>query len=83
MDVDYVIMAIGAKLDKDITNIEGLELTDRGYVKVNENYQTSISGVYAGGDFIGTKGTVAWACKTGHDAAECIDRSIKTGNLRR
>ncbi|MBE6415034.1 MAG: dihydrolipoyl dehydrogenase [Akkermansiaceae bacterium] len=31
----------------------GLELTERGFIKVNERYETSIPGVYAVGDCIG------------------------------
>jgi len=30
-----------------------LELTDRGYLKINDNYETSVPGVYAAGDIIG------------------------------
>ncbi len=30
-----------------------LELTERGYIKIDENYQTSTPGVYAAGDIIG------------------------------
>ncbi len=30
-----------------------LELTERGYIKTNERYETSIKGVYAAGDIIG------------------------------
>lgn len=31
----------------------GLELTEKGFVKVNDRYATSIPGVYAAGDVIG------------------------------
>ena len=30
-----------------------LELTERGYIKTNDNYETSVPGVYAAGDIIG------------------------------
>jgi len=54
LTVESVIVAIGV-----VPNLEGalspkvkLEL-DRGYVKVDENYQTSVKGIYAAGDIIG------------------------------
>ena len=30
-----------------------LDLSDRGYIKTDENYQTSTPGIYAAGDIIG------------------------------
>ena len=34
--------------------------------------QTSINKVFAGGDIVGQKATVAWASRSGRDAAEKI-----------
>lgn len=48
-----------------------------GYIKVDENYKTSDDKVYAGGDLIGQKATVAWAAKAGRDAAKAIERKLK------
>ena len=36
-----------------VPDAAGLELTERGFIKVNERYETSIKGVYAVGDCIG------------------------------
>ena len=36
-----------------VPEAEGLELTERGFIKVDDNYRTNISGVYAVGDCIG------------------------------
>jgi dihydrolipoamide dehydrogenase len=54
LEVESVIVAIGV-----VANLEGalspkvkLEL-DRGFVKVDENYQTNVKGIYAAGDIIG------------------------------
>jgi dihydrolipoamide dehydrogenase len=54
LEVECVIVAVGV-----VPNLEGalspkvkLDL-DRGYVKVDENYQTSVKGIYAAGDIIG------------------------------
>ncbi len=76
IDIDYVVMAIGSKPDTNIINKLNLELNKNGYIKVNGNYQTSNKKIFAGGDMIGAKQTVAWAAKTGREAAEAITNVI-------
>jgi glutamate synthase (NADPH/NADH) small chain len=76
IDMDYVVMAIGSTVDEKVVNSLGVEVNKKGYIQVNENYETSIKNVYAGGDVVGTKATVAWAAKTGRDVAEIIKKSI-------
>ena len=72
LDMDYVIMAIGSKTEENILKEQGIELNEKGYIKVNENYKTNIENVYAGGDVIGTKATVAWAARIGRNVAKII-----------
>ena len=74
--VDYVIMAIGSKPPEFIKTL-GLELNDYGYIKINEYNQTSNKKIYAGGDLVGEKATVAWAAKSGRDAAYNIIKSFE------
>lgn len=70
LDMDYVVMATGSKpKDEDITEFEKNKW---GYINVNENMETSIPNVFAGGDIVGEKGTVAWAARSGRNAAEQI-----------
>lgn len=76
IDMDYVVMAIGSTVDDRIVKNLNLQLNKKGYIQVNENYETSMKNVFAGGDVIGTKATVAWAAKTGRDVAEIIKKSI-------
>lgn len=73
LDMDYVIMAIGSKTEENILKEQGIELNEKGYIKVDENYKTNIENVYAGGDVIGTKATVAWAARIGRNIAEVIN----------
>lgn len=68
IDVDYIIMALGSKPAEFVKDL-GLELTKWGNIMVNEKGQTSNSKIYAGGDIIGAKSTVAWAAKSGRDVA--------------
>lgn len=70
LDMDYVVMATGSKSENNI--IEKFERNEYGYIKTDENMQTSISKVFAGGDIVGQKATVAWAARSGRDAAEKI-----------
>lgn len=52
IDMDYVIMAIGSKPQKEIIDTLGLEQDKNGYIKVNEEFETSAKNVFAGGDLI-------------------------------
>ena len=70
LDMDYVVMATGSKPENNI--IEKFERNEYGYIKIDENMQTSISKVFAGGDIVGQKATVAWAARSGRDAAKKI-----------
>lgn len=47
----------------------GIAINEKNYIKINENYMTNIPGIFAGGDAIGEIATVAWASKSGRNAA--------------
>lgn len=70
IDVDYVVLAVGSTPDKNVINSLNLETNKLGYIKVDENYKTSDEKVYAVGDLIGTKQTVAWAARSGFECAK-------------
>lgn len=72
VEADYVIMAIGSTVERNVVDNLNLELNAKGYIQVNDNYETSQKNVFAGGDLVGTKATVAWAAKNGRSAAEKI-----------
>lgn len=76
--MDYVIMAIGAKMDKELAQGNSLELNDRGFVKIDENYKTNQTKVFAGGDVVGERATVAWASRSGREAAIAIDKWLSS-----
>lgn len=71
IDVDYIVMALGSKSDECVKKF-GLELDKWGSIKVNDNYETSMPNVYAGGDIAGVKSTVAWASYSGRETAKKI-----------
>lgn len=76
MDMDYVIMAIGSVPEKEIINELPVKTNSKGYIEVDKNYMTSQEGIFAGGDIIGQKATVAWAARAGRNAAEAIDEYL-------
>lgn len=77
LPMDYVVMAVGSKPEEKIVNSLGLELTSRGMIKIDENYMTSRTKVFAGGDISGTKATVAWASRSGREAANAIMKFLE------
>ena len=49
---DFVVLAIGVQPDTAFLKDSGIELDNRGYIKVNDNLQTSAKDIYAVGDAI-------------------------------
>lgn len=76
IDTDYIIMALGSSVTDEILEL-GLTVNKWGNIIVNDNYETSKSKIFAGGDLIGAKGTVAWAARSGRDAAKKIIEYLK------
>ena len=72
IDADFIVMAIGSHPSSFVKNL-GLELNENGYIKTNENGQTSNPKIYAIGDLTGNKSTVAWASSSGRNVAEKIN----------
>ena len=76
IDIDYVIMALGS-MPEQFTNDLKLDLDKYGYIIVDEKNRTSKPKIFAGGDIAGGKGTVAWAARSGRDAANSIDEYLQ------
>lgn len=75
---DYLIKAIGTTPDINLLKSLKLELTKNNYLKVNKNSQTSKENIFAGGDLAGNNKTVAFASKSGRDAAANIIKYLET-----
>ncbi len=74
---DLVLIAIGFKgTEAGPFADTGLELTDWGTFKTDENMMTNIPGVFASGDARRGQSIVVWAIGEGRDAAVCIDKYL-------
>lgn len=75
-EANTVVFAIGLKPDKNLIIDQGIELDDWGYIKINEDGQTNVEKVYAGGDVVESKATVCRALAAGKKAALGIIKNI-------
>ncbi len=82
IDVDTVIVAVGTTPNPLIRKTTpGLETNRRGCIVVGEDgVSTSREGVFAGGDAVTGTATVILAMGAGKQAAEAIDKYIKSKN---
>jgi hypothetical protein len=75
--VDQVIMAVGQAADLSFIEECGQIKVSRGLIVVNqENLETGMSGVYAGGDAVKIPGAIIHAIAAGRQAAESIDKAL-------
>jgi len=76
LECDMFLKAIGQKLEPEA--LQGVDI-ERGKIVVDENYQTSIKGVFAGGDAIDSgEDLTVQAVEDGKQAAHAIDTFLGT-----
>ncbi len=78
INTDYIVMALGSNVSDEVLNL-GLTLNKWGNIYINDKYQSSDPKIFAGGDLAGCKGTVAWAARSGIEAAKNIKEYLKEG----
>jgi glutamate synthase (NADPH/NADH) small chain len=78
MDCDLCLLAMGFLGPEKEGAIEqlGLKLDQRGNVVADENYMTSVPGVFAAGDLRRGQSLVVWAISEGRQAARGIDEFL-------
>ncbi len=83
IDADHVVVAVGQSSNASQLDIDGLKIEARtGVVKVNPlTLETSVPGVFAGGDCITGPNNVVDAMAAGLRAAESIDRYLRGNHL--
>jgi len=70
IEADTVVIAIGQTIEANW--LGDFERKGGGYVKVREDFQTSVPGVFAGGDMIAGEGTIVQSVSHGKYAARAI-----------
>ena len=75
MDVDLVLLAMGflGPERKGLLDNFGVKLTERGNVWRDENWMTSVPGVFAAGDMQRGQSLIVWAIAEGRSAARGVD----------
>ncbi|BCD61911.1 glutamate synthase (NADPH) small chain [Nitratiruptor sp. YY08-26] len=77
IDADVVIFALGFEnTPLEFLAKHGIETNDWGAIKINENYETTKPGVYAGGDCYRGAHLVVTASYDGREAAKAIARKL-------
>ncbi len=74
LKVDQVLVATGRAPVTDGVGLKeaGVALTDRGFIKVNDKYETSVKGIYAIGDVVGAPMLAHKGSREGMLVAEII-----------
>lgn len=78
LDTDLVLLAMGfvhPEHEGMLTQL-GVELDQRGNVKVDQNKMTSVPRVFAGGDMVRGQSLVVWAIAEGRDVARGVDQFL-------
>ena len=77
-DIDMAIVAVGVSPNPLVPkSIEGLELGRKNTIAVNEEMQSSIPTIFAGGDIVRGGATVILAMGDGRRAAKYMDEKLK------
>ena len=78
MEADLVLLAMGftGPVKNGMLDALGVNLDKRGNVDADENYMSSVPGVFAAGDVRRGQSLVVWAITEGRKAANSIDRYL-------
>jgi thioredoxin reductase (NADPH) len=69
VETDAVFIEYGTVPNSKLAKELGIQLTDKGFIKVNELQETNIKGVFAAGDITGGRRQIATAVGEGANAA--------------
>ncbi len=80
LDVDLVFLSMGFvhAMHKGVVEELGIETDQRGNLKINNTYQTSVDKVFAAGDSHHGASLVVTAIQKGREAAENVDKFLAT-----
>jgi glutamate synthase (NADPH) small chain len=75
MDADLVLLAMGflGPVKRGMVEQLGVKLDSRGNIATDDNYMSSVPGVFAAGDMRRGQSLVVWAIAEGRKAARAVD----------
>jgi glutamate synthase (NADPH/NADH) small chain len=78
LECDLVLLAMGftGPVKGGMIDHLGLELDPRGNVQTDDNYMTSVPGVFAAGDMRRGQSLVVWAIAEGRKAAASVSQYL-------
>ena len=84
MDADLILIAMGflGPVRSGMIEQLGVQLDNRGNVATDQNYMSSVPGVFAAGDMRRGQSLVVWAISEGRKAAACVDTYLKAAATR-
>jgi glutamate synthase (NADPH/NADH) small chain len=84
MDADLVLIAMGflGPVRNGMIEQLGVVLDQRGNVATDEDYMSSVPGVFAAGDMRRGQSLVVWAISEGRKAAAAVDAYLRTAGVR-
>jgi len=79
IDADLILIAMGflGPVRNGMIEQLGVQLDNRGNVATDQNYMSSVPGVFAAGDMRRGQSLVVWAISEGRKAAACVDAYLK------
>ena len=78
IDIDMAIVAVGVSPNPIVpTSVKGLELGRKNTIAVNDDMQSNLSTIYAGGDIVRGGATVILAMGDGRRAAAAMAKKLK------
>ena len=79
VDVDLVIVSVGVSPNPLIpSTVSGLEISKKGTIVVNDQMQSAIPTLYAGGDIVRGGATVILAMSDGRHAAASMHEYLQS-----
>ena len=77
LDIDFAVVAVGVSPNPIVPkSVEGLELGRKNTIAVNDDMQSNIPTIFAGGDIVRGGATVILAMGDGRRAAAAMDKTL-------
>jgi glutamate synthase (NADPH/NADH) small chain len=85
IDADLVLIAMGflGPVRKGMIEQLGVQLDNRGNIATDQNYMSSVPGVFAAGDMRRGQSLVVWAISEGRKAAACVNAYLAMAPVTR